>query len=114
MYTYLQLLLLSKMISVTDWRWELTYTDAVDVVYGNDDDDDDNNNNNNNSYKIRGTVKLPNVTDVLSFTQEKAADLYIICRIPLRTRQRPGEYIDCVTNTSLHHCMTYFPPGAIY
>ena len=43
MYIYLQLLLLSKMVSMTDWQCELTYTDDVGVVYGN------NNNSNNNN-----------------------------------------------------------------
>jgi hypothetical protein len=62
----------------------LAYTEYVDFY--DDDDDDNNNNNNNNSYKINGTIKLPNVTDVLSFTQEKAADLPSNYRVPLRTR----------------------------
>jgi len=71
------------MASVTDWQCELTYTDDVGVVYGN--------NNNNIGYKIHGIEKLPNVAYVLSFTQEKAAGLPNICRVLLRTRQKQGE-----------------------
>jgi hypothetical protein len=68
----------------------MAYTYNVDVVNGNNNN---NNNNNNNGYKIHVTIKLPNLAELLSFTQKIAADLHSISRIPLQARQRLWEDI---------------------